>query len=1065
MRRGRKSIIRMMIAMMLSLIVWLNVKPMEAAAAENDVGVIGVKAEDGKITATLYGYSGDSNSVAVSFYRDGKKAGETKEASVRSNQRTTVDSDADIVLKGEDIHYYTVVISDDANWSNNNRTLILGKDSGGTTKPDQPEEPEKKAELALGSIVSPTDATAGQTISKITVQVKNTGDAAAANVQVTATVNGETFTGIAAGIAANSSANIELTGSWTPNSAGSYSVSVSVKADNVALVTSTVGNISVGEQQKPEGQLTIIGLVASAATWEPGQTYTVTVTVKNEVENSNPASGTVDFLLNGASIGQESVSDVAAGQSKEVVLNYKLPDNYNPGSYILAVGEKTVMITVPETSQQESGLKKPTIKNTMTAFTAATLTWGYDEGSEGEVPAKYTIEIGGQTHTANEVGSHTFTGLEMGKTYTYTVTAESSDGKTQRTENGTVTLKAQNALVSGKTDVIISDVLVEPESPVEGSQVVFKAVITNQGSIKSKDEKHGIRFYVDNENYSDGDFYWSDQQKQGIAPGESVIVTANGSYQTTTGQTRWTAAKVGNHFVKAYIEPDNSAGDGDTNNNSYKKIFTVSSAQPPVDIPIDNANADNVNVAAQGCYGDRENSSIRVLVNGKESPSINAWVNTACLWNVGNYETTPLTIFEMKSESVGAKVRVALPSSEKVNSAIVRPLSSGIEAKVVRSDSGSYVEFEVKKWGSYSVEFNGETSGALQVFVNPEYKEGQYGGKYLPLGTVTWDTAGFGGTVYGSGILRSNHQGAVVEPGSGAGYYGITILNEYQTGYGGQGSWEVQVPDRNDIEFNYFHIIACSPNSDGISIQSSNNIRINNSYFRTWDDGVVLKNYSGGNTHDITVKNCVFWTDLAQSMEIGAETNKSGWASKIYKANFEDIDVIHSNHKPALSIHNMDNITVSDIHWKNVTIEDAQMGNNHGYGDGWPLIIDVTNVRGGEVPGTDAGWTRQWNRGTIENVTFENINVLSWQNDRNLKPGVRIMNSEYGGTIKDITITNLNYKGERVTSESALRNSSTIFNQFAYRSDMAHEGSYLTTFGCNGKHSADDYVIENFRVN
>lgn len=59
---------------------------------------------------------------------------------------------------------------------------------------------------------------------------------------------------------------------------------------------------------------------------------------------------------------------------------------------------------------------------------------------------------------------------------------------------------------------------------------------------------------------------------------------------------------------------------------------------------------------------------------------------------------------------------------------------------------------------------------------------------------------------------------------------------------------------------------------------------------------MVLKNYSGGNTHDITVKNCVFWTDLAQSMEIGAETNKSGGANAIYNAIFEDIDVIHSSH-------------------------------------------------------------------------------------------------------------------------------------------------------------------------
>lgn len=957
MRRGRKNIIRFLFAIMLSAVIWLNVKPIETAAAtENDAGVIGVKINGSKIEATLYGYAGE-NSADVSFYRDGKRVEGPKTVTVGYAQRITVVSETDIVAADEDNHYYTVVISDDDNWSNNNRTLIQGKDSGGTAEPT----PEKKAELTLESIVFPVDAVAGQTISKITLQLKNVGDAAAENVQVTATVDGQPFTGRTAAIAANSSANIELTGSWMPDNAGSYSVSVSVNADNAVSVNSTAGYISVGEQQ-------------------------------------------------------------------------------------------------------ESDLKEPTIKNTMTAFTAATLTWGYDESSEGEAPTQYTIEIGGQTYTANEAGSHTFTDLEMGKTYTYSITAESSDGKTQKTESGTVTLKAQSELVNGKIDVVISDILLEPEDPVAGGQVVFKAVITNQGSIKSAEDKHGIRFYVDNDDYSDNGYYWSDQQQKGIAPGASVVVTVNGSYLPAENQTKWTATTAGNHFVKAYIEPTNSANDGDISNNSYKKTFTVSSAPPPVVIPVDSANAGNVNVAAPGCYGDRENSSIRVLVNGKESACINAWVNTACLWNVGHYETTPLTIFEMKDEAVGAKVRVALPSSEKVNSAIVRPLSSGIKAKVVPSVSGSYVEFEVKKWGSYSVEFNGETSGALQVFVNPEYKEGDYSGKYLALGTVTGEKTGFGGTVYGSGILCSNSKGAVVQPGSGTGYYGITILNEYQAGYGGDGSWEVQVPDCTNIEFNYFHIIACSPNSDGISIQSSDNIRIYNSYFRTWDDGVVLKNYSGGNTHDITVKNCVFWTDLAQSMEIGAETNKAGTANSIYTANFEDIDIIHSNHKPAMSIHNMDNITVSDIHWKNVTIEDAQMGNNQGYGDGWPLIIDVTNVRGGEVPGTDAGWTRQWDRGTIENVTFENISVLSWQNDRNLKPGVRIMNSEYGGTISNITITNLNYNGERITSENDLRSSDTIFNQFAYRGDMAHEESYLTKFGCNGKHNEADYTIGSFTV-
>lgn len=922
----------MLFALALTMLAWLNVKPAEAlAAAGNDAGVISVIAnDDNTVTATLYGYSG-SAATDVSFYRDGEKVDGSTNIAVAAGKRVKATSAAAIVLEDEDVHYYTVVISDDDNCSNNNRTLIRGKDSG-TTEPVDPIVPEDPKEAELSVTCLPVTAVAGDAVNEITVQINNTGDAPATNVQITVTVDGQTFTGGVDSVAANTSLDVKLSGNWTPGAAGNYTVSAVVTADDGA--------------------------------------------------------GAADS-----------------------------------GS-----------VTVQQPSESETGVKSPTVTQSGTTFTTVTLSWGYDDASDGEIPTEYTIEIDGRTMTKTAPGTEVITGLAAGTSYTYTVTAK--NGSTVSAVSGSVTTRSDSEKVSG-IDIVVSDIIWEPANPVTGDQVTFKAVITNQGKNDSNGKKHGVRFYIDDvtngQSCTGNKYFWSDQYQDSLAAGQSVVVTANGNYNM---ENNWWSAAAGSHKVTAYVDDsgiENITGDSNRSNNSLTKELTVAAVLPAVEIPVDTANSENIIVAEPGSYGDKENSSISVLVNGKASACLDAWVNTSRLWDRGYYETTPVTIFEMKEENVGAIVRVALPASKRVNDVIVRPLSSNIQAKIVPYGSGSYVEFQVNKWGSYSVEFNGETSGALQVFVNPEYKNGQYGGKYLPLGTITWDAAGFEGTVYGSGILCSSHQGAVISPGNGARYYGVTILNEYKAGYGGNGSWEVQLLNRSDVEFNYFHIIACSPNSDGISVQSSGNIRVNNCYFRTWDDGIALKNYSGGNTNNIYLNNCVFWTDLAQSMEIGAETNKQSDGGnsdpKIYTVYFENIDVIHSCHKPAISIHNMDNAAVSDVHWKNVTIEDASMGNNYDYGDGWPIVIDLGTYKGGTVPGTDAGWTHVSEFGSISNVTLDNIKVLSYTNSDALvenlvtgdatgkAPGIRVR----GVNISNITIKDLYIGDTKIDSWTKAR--------------------------------------------
>ena len=39
-------------------------------------------------------------------------------------------------------------------------------------------------------------------------------------------------------------------------------------------------------------------------------------------------------------------------------------------------------------------------------------------------------------------------------------------------------------------------------------------------------------------------------------------------------------------------------------------------------------------------------------------------------------------------------------------------------------------------------------------------------------------------------------------------------------------------------------IITARPNGDGITVQSSRNVTVSNSFVRTWDDSLVVKNYA-----------------------------------------------------------------------------------------------------------------------------------------------------------------------------------------------------------------------------
>lgn len=623
-------------------------------------------------------------------------------------------------------------------------------------------------------------------------------------------------------------------------------------------------------------------------------------------------------------------------------------------------------------------------------------------------PRSYKIlrrDASGNTASFEASGTPFFDSTaQSGVTYTYSVTAVWASGEAAAATSNEVT--RYDEVPGGKADLVVTDIRWTPANPKAGDQVVFTAVVKNQGNattvvISGKESIIGVRFSVGGRDSSP--FTWSDQYTQMLAPGAQVELTANGGQNGAA----WTATGEGSFQVYAWVDDQSRIEDSNRDNNVYQKTMTVSS-QPPVEVPSGDTGNGTVYVKNDIPSGLNRSGGIAVTVNNQLSGVFDVTVNNSRFWDTVTTDTTPVTVFELSREDTTAKVRVAL--SRTMTSVVVRPVSKGV-TPVIREENGQrYAEFEISKWGSYSVEFNGEMTKALQLFVNPPYKEyydrgdSAYAGwTYVDLGT----SGGFGNQkVYGSGAVIAERGGPVCEVQSGARFYGVTVVNK-----AGATAWNMQIADKGDVEFNYFHLFAYGRNSDGITIQSSNNVRVYNSYLRTWDDGVVLKNYTGSDTHDITVEGCVFWTDLAQSMEIGAETNKGNKGDpQIYNVWFRNIDVIHACHKPAISIHNMDNARVHDITWENVTVEDAAMGLNSGKEDGWPILIDLTNVKGGELDGTAGSWTSVQGRGFIYNVTLKNIRVLSWRNSAGVIPGIRLANSTSGGSISNITVQGLYYR-------------------------------------------------------
>lgn len=206
-------------------------------------------------------------------------------------------------------------------------------------------------------------------------------------------------------------------------------------------------------------------------------------------------------------------------------------------------------------------------------------------------------------------------------------------------------------------------------------------------------------------------------------------------------------------------------------------------------------------------------------------------------------------------------------------------------------------------------------------------------------------------------------------------------------------------------------------NADGIDVCNCQNVLVENSFVRSYDDSLVVK---GINKSDLPSKNLLFrnnvlWCDWGRAMELGAETS----APEFTNIRFEDSDIIRTTHI-AMDIQHGDRAKISNVVFENIRVEYDdkiptavyQNSDDHVYNpdenpDYCPplavIIIQHTMYSSDEESGD------------VRDVLFKDIKVFG-----NRKPAISFTGQDAEHDVKGVTFKNVLIGDQILDSENVV---------------------------------------------
>ena len=207
--------------------------------------------------------------------------------------------------------------------------------------------------------------------------------------------------------------------------------------------------------------------------------------------------------------------------------------------------------------------------------------------------------------------------------------------------------------------------------------------------------------------------------------------------------------------------------------------------------------------------------------------------------------------------------------------------------------------------------------------------------------------------------------------------------------------WSFRCDDCENVVIDNVKIFGCRGNNDGFDICGSRNVHMTNCFVRSHDDAVSVKGLNTGNIENILVEKCVFWNDMARSMNIGSEIS-ADYAENIV---FRDIDVIHNlTSYPIFQIHNGDRGRVSGVVFEDIRIENAP----------YSYLFDL-RVK-------SCYWNVDKKNGSIDNVLFKDIKIVGKEGKDFTNLTARAEGAGENAGVTNVTIDNLTVFGKPVST-------------------------------------------------
>ena len=253
----------------------------------------------------------------------------------------------------------------------------------------------------------------------------------------------------------------------------------------------------------------------------------------------------------------------------------------------------------------------------------------------------------------------------------------------------------------------------------------------------------------------------------------------------------------------------------------------------------------------------------------------------------------------------------------------------------------------------------------------------------------------------------------------------------------------IEIDESYDIRINDVKLFSRAKWGDGIHMQGTSNVTINDCYNRNSDDCIAIycsrhgappyvdedKNttYLFNEASNITVTNTLLYADRGHPIEIGFHgDNAYGHELKIQNLYFEDIDILEHDelwlsdgnyndvYTGAISINCSDNIVCNDFVFKNINVED--------FSNGRLLSVNV------EPEGSGAA---RANGKSVTNIRFENLSYNGYGERPSSIKGI-----DAGRYVKEVYFENFKVNGRlirRLGDYKAQGVKMIATNRFAYK--------------------------------